>query len=99
MSEVKRRGRNEAPDGGRAQTHQETVQHHHPAPASIWRLVVLDLLLLLLLGGYGIFPEQVHGCPGFTGGEKKNKKKNKERVINMQRRLSLSQGIMRDLPK
>lgn len=48
------------------------MQHHHPAPPSIWRILVLDLFLLLLLGGHGVLPEQVHGCLGFTKETKRN---------------------------
>lgn len=54
------------------QTYQEAMQHHHPAPTSIWRVLILDLFLFLLLRGHGILSEQVHGCLGFTGREKKN---------------------------
>lgn len=48
------------------------MQHHHPAPASIWRVFILDLFLLLLLIGDGIFPEQVHDCLGVTRRKTKN---------------------------
>lgn len=52
-------------------TYQEAMQHHHPAPTSIWRVFILDIFLLLLLIGHGIPPEQVHGCLGFTRRKKK----------------------------
>lgn len=47
-------------------TYQETMKDNHPSPTSIWRILILDLFLFLLLCGHGILPEQVHGCLGFT---------------------------------
>lgn len=47
-------------------TYQEAMQHHHPAPTSIWRVLILDLFLLLLFCAHGVLSEQVHGYLGFT---------------------------------
>lgn len=52
-------------------TYQKAMYHHHPAPAPIWRVFILDLFLLLLLTGHGILPEQIHGCLNFTKRKKK----------------------------
>ena len=52
-------------------TYQKTMQHNHPAPSSIWRVLIPDLLLFLLLCSHGIPSEQIHDDLGFNWRQRK----------------------------